>query len=148
MERMHHEHQGELRKPGRSQRSCEKRQNKSDSTQREELERTHLEDLKLSQTTRMMKRQHPVMSTATPNAIEARRTSASLKQTHHVKIKGPEAIWVSWRGREVSRAFGTAEWLSTTLNMIRHVPEPTEASASSKRTCHVEETGQEAIWVS
>ena len=46
---------------------------------------------------------------------------------------------------EVSRAFGTAEQLSTAPDMMGYVPAATGASAESKRTRHVEKSSQEII---
>ena len=66
--------------------------------------------------------------------------SASTRQTRHVGIPGLEAIEVNRRGRETSRATGTAKRFPDGTG---HTLEARGTSASLRRTHYVEIEGQE-----
>ena len=140
--------QGASRASGSGRRSCQTRQNASANARSEDVNKTHQVDLERSQRSRAAKRLSRAMSTATQNPTEAVRTTTASKRSHQVEIPSHDAIWANQRHREVLRAFGTAERLSTAPDTMGYVPAATGASAESKRTRRVEETGQEAIWAS
>ena len=105
---------------GTCRRSCAIHQNTSTKAQNEEVENTHHVDLEGSQTSRAPKRLYQATSTTSRNVLGQSATSTLMKRTHHVEIKGAEAIWASWRGREASKAIGTAKPMSKTSDMIRN----------------------------
>jgi len=82
--------------------------------------------------------------------LERSKSSWAVKWQYQTVVEETArvAIWANQSHREVSRAFGTTERLSTVPNTMGYVPAMTGTSASSKRTREVEEPGQEAIWAS
>ena len=52
------------------------------------------------------------------NTLGMSGAGAPMTRTHYVEIPPQETLEASWRRREMSRAFGTAERLSTAPNTM------------------------------